>query len=110
MAESSGKSGGGPDDPTRLEQVTVRSQGFLMIAFGIALGLTLMILFGVFRQFPSLVTDFEDLHKWVTTASINPNLWMSFVIGFVAGTLLSGIYNILVVRRLNLLGLESALD
>ena len=100
-------SGGGPDDPTRGGQVFIRSQGFLMIAFGIALGLTLMLLFWILNRNPALIHDFGDLITFVSDFS---NIWKSFVYGLVGGIILSGIYNLLVVRRLNLLGLESALD
>lgn len=108
VGEGGGTSGGGPDDPTRGGRVFTRSQGFLMIAFGIALGLTFMIMFGVLHRFPSIIEKFSGMQEFVT--ELQPNIWLSFVVGFVGGTILSGIYNILVVRRLNLLGLESALD
>ncbi len=101
------KSGCGPDGPTRIGPGYTGSQGYLMLAFGIALGPTFMIFFGIFRKFSSLIENFEGLNNWVTPTSVNPNLWWSFVIGFVGSTVLSGIYNILVIHRLNLLGLKS---
>lgn len=105
--ERGGKGGGGPDDPTRVGQVFTRSQGFLMLAFGIALGLTFMIFFAVFHKFRGLIYQFTDLKTFVNDFS---NIWISFVVGFVGGMVLSAIYNILVVRRLNLSGLESSSD
>lgn len=101
--------GGGPDDGARtLESAGGRSQGYLAVAFGLALGLTLMVFFGIFRAFPGLISEFRALQEFV--AAVYPNLWLSFVFGFVGGTLISAIYNMLVVRRLNLFGLEYTHD
>ncbi len=104
--ESSVGSGGGPDDPTRLSGFIQRSQGFLLLAFGFALGLCLMAFFGIFRRFGA--PPIAGLQEFV--AQVNPNLWLTFLYGFVGGTVFSGIYNVLVVRRLNLFGLESSSD
>lgn len=98
--------GGGPDDPTRVSQFILRSQGFLVLAFGFAIGLCLMVFFGIFNRFGA--PPIAGLQAFVD--KVNPNLWLTFLYGFVGGTVISGIYNILVVRRLNLLGLESTQD
>lgn len=45
---SSARSGGGPDDPTRITPFMLRSQGFLVLAFGFTLGLCFMAFFGNF--------------------------------------------------------------
>jgi len=101
--------GGGPDDGARtLESAAGRSQGYLTVAFGVALGLTLMVFFGIFRAYPGLISEFRALRDFV--GAINPNLWLSFLFGFIGGTLISGVYNMLVVRRLNLFGLEYTHD
>jgi len=102
--------GGGPDDGARtLESAAGRSQGYLTVAFGFALGLTLMVFFGIFRAYPGLISEFRALRDFVG-GEIDPNLWLSFLFGFVGGTLISGVYNMLVVRRLNLFGLEYTHD
>ncbi|MDZ7288917.1 MAG: hypothetical protein ONB44_03985 [candidate division KSB1 bacterium] len=99
-----GGSGGGPEDP-RSPQIVLRSQGLLALAFGFALGITFMIFFGIFRLFGAPA---EALKEFV--AHVNPNLWLSFLYGFIGGTVVAAIYNLLVVRRLNLFGLESSAD
>lgn len=108
--ETGGQGGGGPDDPTRVARFVIRSQGFLMLAFGIALGLTCMVFFEVFHilRESEFIKPFTGLQEFIK--ELNPNIWLSFAFGFVGGTVLSGIYNILVVRRLNLFGLESSRD
>lgn len=95
-----------PDDPTRDTPFILRSQGFLLLAFGFALGLCLMVFFGIFYRFGA--PPIAGLQDFV--AQVNPNLWLTFLYGFIGGTVVSGIYNVLVVRRLNLFGLESSSD
>ena len=102
----SGNTGGGPpeDDPS-FPGVALRSQGLLTLAVGLAMGVTFMLLFWLIRAYGTptgVVRDFV-MH-------INPNIWFSFLLGFLGGTLLAAIYNLLVVRRLNLFGLESSAD
>jgi len=100
-----GKGGGGPDEDSRFPSRETQSQGFLALAFGFALGLTFMIFFGLFRLFGTPIPGLKD---WI--ARVNPNLWLSFLIGFVGGTLISAIYNLLIFRRLNLFGLDRNMD
>ncbi|MBN2009548.1 hypothetical protein JW960_09415 [candidate division KSB1 bacterium] len=95
-----GGSGGGPDDDSNYLAQTVRVYGFSAIAFGFALGLTFLIFFGLFRLWGAPST-----HITAFVSKINPNLWLCFIAGFVGGTLISGIYNLLMVRRINLFGL-----
>ena len=69
------------------------------------MGIAFMIFFGMLRLFSptGAVADF--------ISQVNPNLWLSFLFGFVGGSVMAGIiYNVLVLRRLNLFGLESNLD
>jgi hypothetical protein len=103
--EEAGKGGGGPDEDIRYTSRTLRSHGFLSIAFGFALGLTLVIFFGLFRLYDDPPFG---LKAWV--AQVHPNLWFTFIIGFIGGTLLSAIYNFLIFRRINLFGLDRNLD
>ena len=95
-----GRSGPNPDDPTRGPGAILRSQGFLLLAFGFALGLCLMVFFGIFHRFGAPIAAWQPFFN-----QVNPNLWVTFLYGFIGGTVVSGIYNVLVVRRLNLFGL-----
>ncbi|MDZ7260954.1 MAG: hypothetical protein ONB05_02385 [candidate division KSB1 bacterium] len=97
--------GDGPEDDPRFPARTLRSHGFLALAFGFALGLTLMIFFGLFRAFGAPTSGLADF-----VSRVNPNLWLSFLCGFIGGTLISAIYNFLIFRRLNLFGLDRNMD
>jgi ABC-type Fe3+ transport system permease subunit len=101
--ERVGDPGGGPDVDDHYPERTLRSHGFLAVAFGCALGLTLMIFFGLFALLKQN-TPFGLYESWVIHT--NPNLWYTFIIGLIAGILLSAIYNFLIFRRLNLFGLD----
>ena len=103
--EGTGLGGGGPDEDPRFPTRTLRSHGFISLAFGFALGLTFMIFFGLFRIFGAPTTVLESF-----VAEVNPNLWYSFLSGFIGGTLISAIYNLLIFQRLNLFGLDRNLD
>lgn len=103
--EGGAKPGGGPDEDFRFPSRQLQSHGFFALAFGFALGLTFMILFGLFCLFGTPIPGLKD---WI--AKVHPNLWLSFLIGFVAGTLISAIYNLLMFRRLNLFGLDRNMD
>jgi hypothetical protein len=83
----------------------LRSQGLLALAYGLALGITFMIFFGLFRLIgaPSGV-----LRDFVTDLGLN--LWRSFIYGFIGGLAIAVVYNLLVVRRLSLFGLEGGAD
>ncbi|MBD3287452.1 hypothetical protein GF337_01500 [candidate division KSB1 bacterium] len=110
--EGQGQGGGGPEDDSRFPERTMRSHGLLSIAFGIALGLTLMIFFFIFKHYFPIFGDYidnaSDLKNWVETT--HPNLWITFLIGFIGGTLVSAIYNFLVFRKFNLFGTERNVD
>ncbi len=106
--ESTPKPGGGqPEDEPGFARVALRSQGLLTLAFGFALGLAFMLLFVLVREMGT-PTPAGIVATFV--AQINPNLWLSFLAGFLSGTLLAAVYNLLVVRRINLFGLESSAD
>ena len=100
------RSGGGPDDDSRAGRFILRAEGFLLLAFGFALGLCLMVFFGIFNRFGA--PPIGGLQDFVR--QVNPNLWLTFIYGLIGGTVFSGIYNVLVVQRLNLFGLESSRD
>ncbi len=102
-----GAHGGTEDDPN-FPRVVLRSQGLLATAFGFAFGLTFMLFFAFFRVFGAKANPNGTMARFV--AEINPDLWLSFLYGFIAGTAIAVVYNILVMRRLNLFGLESNMD
>lgn len=103
--EDLGKGGGGTssDDDSQFPARTLRSHGFLALAFGFALGLTIIIFFGLFQ----VIDPPGFLKAFVTDPN---NLWRGFLVGLIAGTLLAGIYNFLIFRRINLFGLDRNLD
>ena len=109
--EGEGVGGGGPDEDPRFPSRTLRSHGFISLAFGFALGLTLMIVFGLFRFIfaqAKSVEQFIALENFIENANLN--LWDCFLWGFIGGTLISAIYNFLIFQRLNLFGLDRNLD
>ncbi len=99
--ESISKSGGGPEDDPRFPRGSIRAQGYLSVAFGFALGLTFLAFLGILQiiKAPPAFAAFAGSDPLQT-----------FIFGFIGGTLFSLVYNILLVRRLNLFGLESASD
>jgi len=103
--EMGSRDGGGPEDDSRFPSLALRSHGFIALTFGFALGLTFMIFFGLFRLIGAPTTNLGYF-----VSRINPNLWLSFLYGFLGGTLISGIYNCLIFRRLNLFGQDRNLD
>lgn len=103
LEEGSGKGGGGgPEDDPRFGGIAVRAQGLLTLAFGFALGVALCLLFWLISRFPPSTA----VRDWVAPFTAG---WV-FLAGFIVGTITAGIYNLLVVRRVNLFGLESSMD
>lgn len=105
LDEEEARGGGGPDEDTRFPARTLRSHGFIAIAFGFALGLTFMILFGLLRL---IGAPSKGLANFVS--QINPNLWICFIYGLVGGTIISAIYNFLLFRKFNLFGTDRNMD
>ena len=97
--EGSGKGGGGPEDDPRTGTITLRSEGLLTLAFGLAMGVALAALFWLGRRTLTAPNIFQQFQPW-----------QAFLAGFIVGTITAGIYNLLVVRRVNLFGLESSMD
>lgn len=92
--------GGGPEDEPGSTRYVIRTQGLMPLAFGVALGLVFIVFFllqGIISV-PAILLSGID------------SLWESFLVGFVPGIIIAAIYNMLVVRRLNLFGLESNAD
>ncbi len=103
--ENESKSGGGSDYDGRFVPRTLRQHGFLALAFGFALGITLMVFYGLFQLIEAPTAGLRSF-----AAGGLSNLWISFLYGFIGGTLLSAFYNLLMFRRLNLFGLERNMD
>lgn len=100
-------SGGGGEDVPRLLRGSIRTQGFLTLAFGFAMGAALILLSILITNLgiSGPVTDV------LTVAPPSPgNFAWVFLAGFVGGIVISLVYNMLVVNRLNLFGLESNAD
>jgi hypothetical protein len=104
-----GQSGAPPceDDP-RTPKIVLRSQGLLALAFGLALGVTFMLFCGLFSM--AGAPDAPDGALASFIADLRLNLWLSFLYGFIGGLGIAVVYNLLVVRRLNLFGLEGSMD
>lgn len=94
-----------PEDDPNFRGVSLRSQGLLTLAFGFATGIAFMLFFWLIRSYATPTGVVRDF-----VMQVNPNLGLSFLLGFLGGTLLAAVYNLLVVRRLNLFGLESSAD
>ena len=102
-----GVGGGGPDEDLRFRSIQIRSHGFVALAFGVALGLTLAILFVVIYAFEP---DVPKITEWAHKGRPIFKFFLCFLYGIIAGTLISGIYNMLVFRKLNIFGLERNMD
>jgi len=96
--------GGGPEGDPRYARNALRSQGLLTVAFGFALGLTFVLIYFILKIsfFPNQIGSL--LPSLARTELLTAVYY--FLFGFVIGTLISALYNLLVVKRLNLFGLE----
>ncbi|MGH7491369.1 MAG: hypothetical protein ACREOO_03130 [bacterium] len=108
--EGAGTGGSGgppphPEDDAQFRGVALRSQGLLTLAVGFAMGMAFMLFFWLIRTYGTPTGAVRDF-----VTQLNPNLGLSFLLGFLGGTLLAAVYNLLVVRRVNLFGLESSVD
>jgi len=94
--------GGGGEGVPASRSFAFRTEGFQVLAFGFALGLALVILFWLIRNYgPGGV-----IKEFVTSI----NVGFVFLHGLVGGTIMLSIYNLLVVRRLSLFALEHSAD
>lgn len=100
--------GGGWDEDPRHPQQAVQSHGFVALAFGAALGLTL----GLFYYLLGALEHARPLlsNLWQTGADADWKNFLTFlcifVTGLIFGTLLSAIYNVLLFKHFNLFGDE----
>ncbi len=103
-----GTGGGGHEAAPRYREFPVRSHGFIALAFGFALGITVMILFAlIYWSKPDLP---QPMLTWIKSGNFFANLGIFFLWGFIGGTLISAIYNCLVYRKLVLFGVDRTLD
>jgi hypothetical protein len=96
--------GGGPEDNGSRSVSSLGSQGLLALAFGFALGLTLVIVYFIFKLsfFPENINSLlPELARGNFLTAV-----YYFLFGLVPGTILAALYNVLVLRRLNLFGME----
>ncbi len=108
MAEDKLRSGEAPEDSPRYTRSLFRTQGLLTLAFGFAFGITLVVLYFVLLLLGS--NNPLPFPNAGAAENITETVLILFVIGFIAGTLVAAVYNLLVVRRLNLFGLESSTE
>jgi hypothetical protein len=97
--------GGGHDINPKFPERELRTHGFISIALGFSFALTLCILFILFRLAATAPLGLENWvnHFW-------PNFFITFLVGFICGTLVAMIYNVLIFHRLNVFGADSNRD
>ena len=84
----SGGKGGDPNDPKR----ALLTQGFISLAFGVALGFALVV-------FQWISTKIGSVSPILTTWMSSINWWEVFLFGLVVGTVTACVYNLLVARK-----------
>ena len=104
---ASGK-GVGPEDNSLYSKFAAKQQGFVAIAFGFALGLTLIVLF-LLLQIPYLPDAITGILP-VFWGNILYSIGVYFISGLIIGSVLSVIYNLLLHKRLDLFGLDHSMD
>jgi hypothetical protein len=104
--ERSTPPGGGPEENPSYIRAALSSQGLLTLAFGFALGLTLVIIYFVIKL-PFFPDQISRLLPALAENGLTTALYY-FLSGFTFGTIVAGLYNLLVVKRLNLFGLEDS--
>lgn len=107
-AQGEGAKGSGgppPEDDPSFARVALRAVGLLTLAFGFALGLTLMLLVWLL---PIVGSPTGAVQSFVSNMGLS--LWGSFLFGFIGGIIIASVYNLLTVRRLNICGIESSVD
>ena len=102
------KSGGGPEEDPNHPVNAARTEGFHVLPFGIALGLMFLLFFGFFNSFlPRPGIDIWSRFVF----SFEPMLGMVyFIYGFIAGIAIAAVYNVLVIHKLFLHGIERGRD
>ena len=112
--DKTGRGGGGPEDDPRHSAKAIRTNGLSVFAFAIALALVFAMFFGVFEAYlhPEIDESASTLDGFLKLiASVEPEEWYAYILyGFFMGAAIAGIYNLLVVRRINIFGMESSAD
>ena len=103
---SGGPGGGGPEGEGQSSNDIIRSQGLLSMAFGFALGIALVVFYLIIY----LANLSPAILNIVPGSSLAIHLVSCFLTGFICGTIFSIIYNLLVVRRFNLFGIDRGVD
>jgi 4-amino-4-deoxy-L-arabinose transferase-like glycosyltransferase len=98
--------GGGPEGEGQSGNDIVRSHGILSLAFGFALGIALLVLYLIIY----LANLSPVILNMLPGSSLLVHLVICFVVGFVCGTLISIIYNLIIIRRFNLFGIDRGVD
>ncbi len=100
---------GGPEDDPNYPHRNLATHGLVATAFGIALGIAMVIISLILKQL-TLSGPLADILNAYSTQTLWLDMVIVFVSGFVGGTILAFIYNLLVVKRLSLFGTESNLN
>lgn len=119
--KASGKGGNGPEDDARNAVNALRSYGLIALYFGFATGFAFLLMYilihAVEPSGPLAALFINRLNDAGTaqgvalfSADYFRNLGIVFLMGLVMGSVIAMIYNLLVVRRINLFGLESSMD
>lgn len=102
IAQEEGGSGRGegPEEDRIYPQTIAKQQGLVAFAFGLALGLTIVVLYLILR-IPTLPASMAGLLPtfW---GSVILTIVVYFVGGVIIGLLISIIYNLLINKRFNL--------
>lgn len=110
--------GGGTDEHPGFPDLELRSHGIVVVIFGIAFGLASFFAYYILSYTvekngdhikASFSSDFFTIIKELLNNSFSTAL-LFFVGGLVFGTMLAGLYNVLIFRRLNLFGIDRTLD
>ena len=98
------KGGGGPEDDPVLRQKMLIAQVFIPLVFGLAMGITLLLLHLALKELNFL--GIESLQ--CSFGSVNPLL--SLLAGFAGGFVIAVIYNFLMLQRHAVFGMESTVE
>jgi hypothetical protein len=108
-SDTCGKTGGCPEEDPRYPQSVLPSRGFSVLAFAFALAVTFLFIFAVvdiLKSGGAVLTNFEQF-----VLAVKPEFWLTYIIyGAITGALISSIYNLMVVKNLNLFGLEVGIE
>ncbi len=112
--------GGGTDEHPGFPGIELRSHGIVVIVFGFAFGLASFFAYYILSFTKTAIVDHVGIQPSLSTELITAidqlldaslaTALLFFVGGLVFGTMLAGLYNVLIFRRLNLFGIDRTLD